>query len=330
MSIYAPSMDFTWRAIESGGHDPRPLFEEAGIDPALRGDAGARIPMVQQEALLSLIAERTGDTTLGVRSVENLHPSHLGPLGYAWLTSTSVEAALRKIERYSAVTSDSVSVEIEADSMEVVVTFDWPNLRALYPIQHFTASAVLVRLIRLLVGLAFTPLRIEYRPDAPADISPFESRFRCPIEFGCPQTRVFIAADVVNRVLPTAHGALEQASDDLVVKYLADRSSRDIVSQIKAVLVELMPEGEVSAERIAERLNMSPRTLRRRLEDEGVSFREILGDLRRERALHYIRDDSLTLTEISYLLGFSEPSSFSRAFRGWTGQSPRAARATPG
>ncbi len=83
----------------------------------------------------------------------------------------------------------------------------------------------------------------------------------------------------------------------------------------------------MTAERIAEQLHLSVRTLRRRLEEEGWSFRGLLSDVRQRLALHYVQDRTLSLTEISYRLGFTQPSSFTRAFRGWTGQSPTEARA---
>ena len=112
----------------------------------------------------------------------------------------------------------------------------------------------------------------------------------------------------------------------MIVRHLEDIESNDVVGRTRAALFELMPMGRVEAEDVAKRLNMSVRTLRRRLDDEDVSFREVVKELRQEIATRMIRDPSLSLTEICYNLGFAEPSSLTRFFRNWTGLSPTQAR----
>ncbi len=97
-------------------------------------------------------------------------------------------------------------------------------------------------------------------------------------------------------------------------------------NRVRAEIMEQLPNGNLSDESVAEALHMTSRTLHRRLKEHDTSFRDVLGEVRRELAEQYIADPTLTLTEITFLLGFAEASSFSRAFRRWTGQSPSAAR----
>ena len=114
--------------------------------------------------------------------------------------------------------------------------------------------------------------------------------------------------------------------DEIVIRYMARINKLDIISQVKSAIFELLGSGNLAAEDISNKLHITSRTLRRRLDEEGVSYSEILNDLRQELAKQYIRDDSMSLTEISYMLGFSQPSSLSRAFRLWTGKSPTEMR----
>jgi AraC-like DNA-binding protein len=97
--------------------------------------------------------------------------------------------------------------------------------------------------------------------------------------------------------------------------------------RVKVALLEHLPSGHVSEEEIAQGLHLSLRTLQRKLRDEGTSYKELLDETRRELATEYIKNPHVSISEITYLLGFSEPSNFSRAFKRWTGSSPSAFRA---
>ena len=114
--------------------------------------------------------------------------------------------------------------------------------------------------------------------------------------------------------------------DQVITRRLARMDREDIEARLKAVLLDLLPTGDVSDEAAADALHMSVRTMHRKLADVDNNFRTLLVELRRDLAEQYIMDNSLTLTEISLLLGFSEPSSFSRAFKNWTGSAPSEVR----
>ena len=111
-----------------------------------------------------------------------------------------------------------------------------------------------------------------------------------------------------------------------MLKYLANRAREDFVSRTRAAILDRLGDGNVTETAVAKMLHLSPRQLNRKLSEEDTNFRTLLVECRRELAEQYINDSSLSLTEISYLLGFSEASSFSRAYRRWTGKSPTQAR----
>lgn len=326
MSVYAPAADYLWELIRSFGQDPRPVFDAAGVDPEIRFDANARLTRPQMNALHQAAFEATGDVALGLRVVTAYHPSHMGALGYAWIASRTPRDAWTKMQRYSKLESETFRLTLSERAPEFHVIYFWDGDWAPIDSQIYTVMALLVHLHRRVAGPEANPLRVEFSTEAPSNLSVFEDHFRCELRFGRPQELLVLPSDVLDRPSPRAHPELELATEEMVIRYLAIRDRSDILSQVRAALFECLPEGKVSAERIAEQLHMTDRTLRRRLDDQGVSFRELLTSVRRDLALRYLADDNLSLTEISYLLGFSEPSSFTRAFRGWTGRSPSAAR----
>jgi AraC-like DNA-binding protein len=131
---------------------------------------------------------------------------------------------------------------------------------------------------------------------------------------------------IVDETLTGADPELALLNEQVVTRRLARIDKENIVTRVQAVLLDQLPSGEVSDDTVAAELHMSVRTLHRKLAALNSSFKAELTRMRRDLAEQYILDNSLTLTEISMLLGFSEPSSFSRAFKNWTGNTPTETR----
>ena len=146
------------------------------------------------------------------------------------------------------------------------------------------------------------------------------------INFDQPENQLLIPLSLVDEILTGANPELALLNDKVITHRLARLDRGDIVARLKSVLLDQMPHGNISDDSVADALHMSVRTLQRKLAELNCNFRAVLVELRRELAEQYIMDNSLTLTEISLLLGFSEPSSFSRAFKNWTGKAPSEAR----
>jgi AraC-like DNA-binding protein len=161
---------------------------------------------------------------------------------------------------------------------------------------------------------------------APTDQSYFYSLFRCPVDFGAEENSLQIDLRHADKQLTGSNKQLAQLNDHIVVRYLAHLSRKDIVNRVKAAILDSLGEGAATESIIAQAMNTSARNLNRKLSNEGTSFKALLMEIRRELAEQYINDSARTLTEISFMLGFSEVSSFSRAYRRWEGQSPSEAR----
>ena len=184
-----------------------------------------------------------------------------------------------------------------------------------------------VQAIRHATGVHVTPAAIETATARP-QWKEADAFFGCPVVHGQGFRLVLARADA-DLPLITRNDALwaqlEQGLNDRFAQMVPPKS---VAARVRQALVEGLPGGQVTADQIAQALALSKRSLQRRLSEEGVSFKDLLEDTRRALALNYLQNSDMSVQEIALLLGFRDPSSFFRAFRGWTGTTPRAMRET--
>ena len=326
MTVFAPAMGSLWKQLEGYGIDPAPVFRAVGVDPEVLFDPGARITAQQFQELEAKAIELSDDPHFGLTNANYARPAHLGALGFAWLASSSLRQAFERMSRFSRVIQDKLQIGLEEDSKHFTVTID-AQIHMLNPlIREDGQLAATLKFCRVIAGDSLTPARVCLRHEQPADTSQYYSYFRCPVEFSSEKTQlVFNLADVDKR-LTGSNDELATLNDHIVVKYLAHSAKQDIVNQVKAAIIDGLANGSVTEKSVAESLYMTPRNLHRKLQKEETSFKVLLTGIRKELAMQYIQDRSKTLTEISFMLGFSEVSSFSRAYKGWTGKPPSEAR----
>ena len=326
MTVFAPSLGALWQQLEGYGIDPRPLFLEEGVDPETLFDQGARISIKQFQRLDLKAAELSGDPFFGLKAAEYFRPAHLGSLGFAWLASSSLRTAFQRLSRYARVINEKLTVELEEDGRFFYVSIDAQLPMLSERIREEGQLAILVKICRVIAGKDFQPAMVHFRQAEPADTGYYYELFRCSIEFEAEHTRFVIARGEVDKRLTGSNDELAKLNEHIVVKYLAHREKADIINRAKAAIIDNLGSGGVTEISVAESLHMTPRNMHRKLQKEDTSFKVLLTGIRRELAQQYIQDRSKTLTEISFLLGFSEVSSFSRAYKGWTGQPPSEAR----
>jgi len=327
MSVFAPALAYYWKSAEELGMDPETLFRQAGIDPRLRLDTTARVSGEQFDDLVCLARATSGDDAFAFKVVRNIHPSYMGALGFAWMTSATLRKAFGRLARYYRLLTSEVQIVLEERDQELRVTFDAGAASSRDPaLRERLRLAGAVQMCRMVAGESFVPRRVEYHQDAPATAADYYAFFRAEQHFSGPHTRLVLSAQSADAPLPGFNAQLVQQFDHMAVDYLAKLDRSDLPGRVRAAVLEQLPSGDVTLESVAAELAMSSRTLTRKLREHGHRFKDLLAGIRRELAEKYIMDNSLTLTEISYLLGFSENSSFSRAYRGWTGMSPSAHR----
>ena len=326
MSVFAPSVVNLWKTIESYGIDPAPLFADEDISIQLPIDPCLRVPYAKIDRLRARAVELSGDEAFGLRAARVYLPSQFGALGYAWQASLTLRKACMRLERFVRVVNDKAVVTLEDKDGCMIVTLKLDVESACEFARDDGALAMLTRMCRLISGDDFRLQAVNFKHEEPADIKPYFEYFGCPLNFNQKENQVLIPLAFVDETLAGANPELAVLNDQVVTKRLARIDRGDIVARLQAVLIDQLPTGNVSDESAAEALHMSARTMHRKLSEVNNNFRKVLLELRRDLAEQYILDNSLTLTEISLLLGFSEPSSFSRAFKNWTGTAPSEAR----
>lgn len=326
MSVLAQSVGNLWRVIESYGLDPESFFVAQGLDIQWPIELGTRVSYEKLDAVRAAVAAASDDPAIGLRAGRCFHPSQLGALGYAMLASESLRDSLNRIHRFMRVLNDKGYFELAERDGHVVCEID-THLESINPaVRDDVQLSILVMLCRINAGQGFNPVHLRTKRPAPKDPGPWEDFHRCPIVFGAEQNEMSITQAQADQTLPSANKVIAEMNDRIVIQRLAELDRDNIPGRVRAAIMDQLPSGHISDESVAEALHMTPRTLHRRLKVDGESFRTLLKDVRRDLARQYVADDTLTLTEVTFLLGFSEMSSFSRAFKNWYGHSPSAAR----
>jgi len=313
------------KAIDSYGLDSREVFAEVGLDHSRLHDPVARFSYPAVGRLWELATLVTGDAGFGLTVANYWHPTTLHALGYAWLASSNLEEAFERAVRYSRIVNTAAGgilrVERNAHTYRVIVGGEGLS-QPPAQVSLEAALAMLMVMCRAAYGVEFRPIRVTIRRQKPDCADRFIEMFSAPVTFSEQENAIWIDLAVVSQPLITANPELVRINDQIVTDYLAQLDRSDIIMQVRSRLVERLPSGATGEAEVAASLNLSRRSLQRRLGEQGISFKQLLQQTRRELSLQYVRGSQHSFNEIAYLLGFTEPANFSRAFKRWYGQSP--------
>ncbi len=316
-----------WRVLESYGVDPAGLFAQAGLDPAQWQEPGARFEDAKLDRAWQLAVEATGDPCIGLRVARFFSPASLQALGFVWLTSDTLYDALSRTVRYFRAISETLELELALSGETCRLAVARVLRRRESQEQAMDAFwAALISLCRLSTSEEFTPSALYLARREPPCVAEFYGLFRAPITFLAERDAMELRRADVERRLPTANRVLARANERAVADYVAALDQSRFPDRVRLKLIEQLPSGGVEAEQVARALKMSLRTLQRRLAEEGTSYSVLLDEARCALALRFIGDEDMPVKEATYVLGFSEPANFTRAFRRWTGLSPTAYR----
>jgi AraC-like DNA-binding protein len=312
-------------ALHDRGVDFDALARRAGIDPVLLARRNARYPSARVHRLWRLAAEATSnDPLLGVQVSNRIRPGTFHALGLGIVSSTSLLAALKRIERYSGVISTNGRfVLIERDGNMSLETR--PHEATVLPAPHWVDAMVvgLCRLLELCAGPTATPTLVRLPPRSAAPPAALRDALGCPVESGADHVAIVFDAARVSEPLVSGNAELAAEADRIAARCIEQLAPESAAARVRALILKAMPSGEVDQDGIARSLNQSASTLQRRLREEGTSYQRLLDATRRELAVDYLKDGRHSLADITFLLGFADQSNFTRAFRRWTGKTPR-------
>ena len=307
--------------------DAHAIFRESGLDPDTMGSPGLRYPVTKMQTMWRLAVERSGDPCFGLTVAEHMQPQVFHGLGFVWMSSDTLLDALRRLIKYQRLISTIADFSLDESTDQVQLVIDTRSeCGSIEPAVIDAATGVFVRLCRLAMCRPLNPVRLTLKRSEPACSDRFGTFFQSPVEFGAEKNILYFDPRLLSELLPGANPELERANDQVVIDYLSRFDHDNLSMQVRSRLIDLLPGGQPTQKEIAGSLNLSVRNLQRKLQREGLSFKQLLDETRKDLAAQYIRESHRRIGEITYLLGFSEPSNFTRAFRRWTGVSPNEFR----
>lgn len=328
LTHFAPATSLLWKYLESIDIQPEPIYKKAGIAPSLLSNPHARVNVENVDKLWACTMEVIEDPCFAIKMVEFWHPSQIGALGYAWLASTTLRRAIGRAVRYIHVVTEDLNLEVADTPAGLKVTVDLEDSVFTLPQHHDLVLAILMHMCRFNFGEDLQPGEIRLAHPEPDCADAMRDYFRCDIQFDAEQSSLAIARADADLVLRSGNKQIALAHDEMLMKYLIEIKKGDIVQQVKSIILDNLPDGQVTDRLVASELNLSERSMQRRLQEHQTSFRVILDNVREMVAKQYIKNPVNRMSDIAFLLGFSEQSAFSRAFKKWTGKSPLEYRKT--
>jgi AraC-like DNA-binding protein len=334
--------------LRARGADVAAVLAHARLALPPADDPWARIPHREAFDLLEAAADVTGDDAFGVHVAEHLRRGSFGVIDYLVRCGPTLGDALWIAHRYQRLLQDA-DLRIEISAGRAVQAY---RLRPAGPMSRALAECVLAGAVvwtRQLTGTALRPLEVRFVHARPRDTSEYERIFQSRIRYGADEDAVVLPARALDMPVVDADAGLAALLESLARRSVAQLPpSDDVRARVRDALARELRGGTAAgpachgppstadtgtrAARVAARLRISPRTLRRRLRQEGTSLRALLDDLRRDLAIGYLRDQRLTIGETAFRLGFDDPSAFHKACRRLLDATPAAVtrRSAPG
>ena len=305
-----------------------PFLKTAGLTAAQIDDADERLGAKAQIVFVEAVARALGRDRLGFELAQEFDLRLMGLLYYVAASSETLVEAVQRIERFSVVGNEAVVVRCSKGAdLEIRLNYSGVARHSdRHQVEFFLAA--LVRLCRSLVGVPLVPLRVTISHAPSERLAEYNRFFGCRTEFAAPYDAVVLRDEC--RRLPVV--SADPHLSEILVRYceetLASRKQArgSFRVRVENVIAPLLPHGKPQAGVVARKLNVSPRTLARRLADEDLSFASVLEEMRRELALRYLQDAKLSISQVAWLLGFQEAGAFTHTFRRWTGQTPSEIR----
>ncbi len=312
-------------AIESYGFDSKNLFHSVGLDLDSLKKPSVRIPASLMVDIWQKSIELTKDPYIALAVANISKPTAFSALGMALAASQNIYDAMQRCARYSSLVNDGSVTSVEENEGEVAFKIVKKNKNRSQ--EYFPGvEAMLGCMFNLACSISSNTLRakaVYFEHDFKADKKPFEDFFKCPVFFSSSSNKMVFDRKDIFEQNAFSNSLLTITLDEWIEDQLTTLSKDILSSRVIKYLLKHMAYGEIDLHKVSNELALSPRLLQRKLKDEGTSYTKLLDDCRCKLALKLISHNKMSLTEITYILGFSDQSNFSRAFKRWTGIAPQ-------
>ena len=314
----------------SAGIDVAPLMVKAGVTRKQVEDDSVRLAVKGQIEFVELIADALHDDCLGFHLARDYDLREIGLLYYVWNSSKLLGDAFRRVERYSTIINEGVSLHVRSDGKDLALTTTYVGIKRLsdrHQIEFWVTS--LVRICRELTNRHLLPSCVRFVHRRTGGATVLEKFLGCDITFGADTDEVAFPGTVKQMPVVCADPYLSKFLIEHCEKARPHREAGRLTCRVAVenAIAPLLPHGRARADEIARQLGMSLRTLERRLRSEGLTFAGLLSELRADLAKRYLLEEDLAISKIAWLLGYQDVTAFTHAFKRSTGKSPREARA---
>ncbi len=311
-----------WQGLRTMKHDADEVLRRSGISTDKLYDTELRTNFSAQPLFWQAAEEVSGDKDIGLHLGEHL-PVYKGQiLEYLFLSSPTFRDGLERAINYQRLISDALKLQLVDNGEDLYVsnTFADPDSAG----RHLTECLVqgLIKLLQHVTDGAFKPTKIEFRHSQSLPQEDYQRAFSCPVTFEKNEFRLHFDRPVLAYRSLHAQPELLKVHEQVANEHLAKLAHSDFVQQASRQIGALLENGEVTLEAVAERMGISVRQLRHQLEQGGSSFQKEVNRYRHRLAKRLLGTTDESINEIVYLTGFSEPSTFYRAFKRWEGITP--------
>lgn len=323
-SLSASKLAVLFEYLDKQGISKNEFFSGIGLDPAIMGHPDRRVPLYNLETIFTRTYEATGDRHFGLHYGEMIQKGPANILNYIMMNCGTIEETLKKYCRYEIIQDDISKTDYRCEGgtcyVSIVIRYGSPFFRQQY-LESKCASMVYYAKQLSGVDLALKEVRFTHEPFG--DASEYARIFRCPVRFGCEENLIILPqSDLAIRV--------REPNRDLLLVF--EKHAKDLQSQlcrrntfsakVGKCIIQNIPGIIPTIEEIAGRLELSVRSLQQKLKEEGSSYRSIVDSVRMDMAINLLRDRAMSIADIAFVLGFSEPCVFHRNFKKWTRSTP--------
>ncbi len=299
-----------------------PFFTQAGIALEALNDGDKRLPSSTFLTLLEAAGKLTSDPAVGLHVGECIKPGQYGVLGYAVMSSQTVQEAFERHERYEALVSNRAQSRYQLGNEVCSLTWDTGTDAVACAIAEENVASW-VTFSRWITGQNLRPLSVHFRHSAPSYLAEYERIFRCPVLFEQPVVEVRFPSAYLSLPITQHDPLMQEMMDSHAERLLQQFNQTDrLIQDVRRVMIEGLAQTALSLEAVSLQLGLAPRTLQRRLSERGETFNGVLERTRKELAMTYIAQADVGLSELAYLLGYADQTAFQRAFKKWTGTTP--------
>ncbi len=319
------------KAVDQYGLEYDDMLQCAGIDPDIVENPEARIPLDKHRRFWAQAIAQSGDPFFGLHLAEIMRPETLNIVGEIILNCQTIRGALEKYLRYEVLVGGGWRTRLDERGAQCRISCE---------VEHFSGYrqslelkiAGIILFIRWALDRHIKPIKVLFSCPTPESQGEYQRIFQCPIVFGQDSNALVFERDLLDATLPYANPAvgllLEQFAED---KLAAQASSKPVSVQVYELIYAHIVEGVLARDPaqdsnfnqlVSDAFSISPRTLHRKLKREGCSFQLIFNDVRKDLSIKML-NNGITTSEIAYRVGFSDPAAFCKAFKKWTGVSPK-------